>query len=311
MDGCGTASTTPRKLVGMTQSPRDPEKPTLDGLEDTVGGRLGGAGHLPLRPHRDRASRSSRSTPRRRRSAGRCTSATSSATPTPTPSPASSACAASRSSTRWGGTTTACRPSAACRTTTACAAIRRCPTTPTSPRRRSRARSRSRSRGRNFVELCERLTAEDEKAFEAALAPARPVGRLVADLRDHRRRAARDLSQRAFLRNLARGEAYPSEAPTLWDVTFRTAVAQAELEDRERPGAYHRIGFAGPRRRAGRSSRPPGPSCCRRAWRSSRTPTTSATSRCSARPSPRRCSASRCRSSRTTSPIPTRGPASR
>ena len=42
---------------------------------------------------------------------------------------------------------------------------------------------------------------------------------------------------------LARGEAYQSEAPTLWDVTFRTAVAQAELEDRERPGAYHRIGF--------------------------------------------------------------------
>ena len=32
-------------------------------------------------------------------------------------------------------------------------------------------------------------------------------------------------------------------APTLWDVTFRTAVAQAELEDREQPGAYHRIGF--------------------------------------------------------------------
>ena len=55
---------------------------------------------------------------------------------------------------------------------------------------------------------------------------------------------ARATSQRAFLRNLARGQAYQAEAPTLWDVTFRTAVAQAELEDRERPGAYHRIGFA-------------------------------------------------------------------
>ena len=54
---------------------------------------------------------------------------------------------------------------------------------------------------------------------------------------------AQRVSQLAFLRNLARGEAYQSEAPTLWDVTFRTAVAQAELEDRERPGAYHRIGF--------------------------------------------------------------------
>jgi valyl-tRNA synthetase len=35
-------------------------------------------------------------------------------------------------------------------------------------------------------------------------------------------------------------------APTLWDVTFRTAVAQAELEDRDQPGSYHRIGFDGP-----------------------------------------------------------------
>ena len=32
---------------------------------------------------------------------------------------------------------------------------------------------------------------------------------------------ARRASQRAFLRNLARGEAYQSEAPTLWDVDFR------------------------------------------------------------------------------------------
>lgn len=52
---------------------------------------------------------------------------------------------------------------------------------------------------------------------------------------------SRAASQRAFLRALARGDAYRSEAPTLWDVRFRTAVAQAELEDREVPGAYHRI----------------------------------------------------------------------
>ncbi|MBU6348063.1 MAG: valine--tRNA ligase, partial [Actinomycetales bacterium] len=54
------------------------------------------------------------------------------------------------------------------------------------------------------------------------------------------------ISQRAFLHNLNRGEAYQTEAPTLWDVTFRTAVAQAELEDRERPGAYHRVSFHKP-----------------------------------------------------------------
>jgi valyl-tRNA synthetase len=55
---------------------------------------------------------------------------------------------------------------------------------------------------------------------------------------------SRRASQRAFLRNVARGEAYSQEAPTLWDIDFRTAVAQAEMEDRERPGAYHKIPFA-------------------------------------------------------------------
>src|SRR3546814_1422570 len=46
--------------------------------------------------------------------------------------------------------------------------------------------------------------------------------------------------------NHARGEAYPQEAPTLWDVTVQTAVAQAELEAREYAGAYHRVAFHRP-----------------------------------------------------------------
>ena len=57
---------------------------------------------------------------------------------------------------------------------------------------------------------------------------------------------AQYVSQLAFLRLLQRGLAYQVEAPTLWDVDFKTAVAQAELEDREQPGAYHRIRFAKP-----------------------------------------------------------------
>ncbi len=96
----------------------------------------------------------------------------------------------------------------------------------------------------NFVSLCERLTEEDEKVFEAVV---RRVG-LSVDWTTKYTTISDDtqaVSQRAFLHNLARGEAYQSEAPTLWDVTFRTAVAQAELEDRERPGAYHRVRFAG------------------------------------------------------------------
>ncbi|WP_141583495.1 valine--tRNA ligase [Actinomadura sp. WMMA1423] len=100
---------------------------------------------------------------------------------------------------------------------------------------------------RNFIELCERLTEVDEKAFEEVW---RRVGLSVdwGHLYTTIGHAARTASQRAFLRNLARGEAYVSEAPTLWDVTFRTAVAQAELEDREHPGAFYRIRFHGDER---------------------------------------------------------------
>jgi valyl-tRNA synthetase len=56
-------------------------------------------------------------------------------------------------------------------------------------------------------------------------------------------RSAQLASQRAFLRNFARGEAYLQEAPTLWDVTFQTAVAQAELKAQEYDGHYHRVHF--------------------------------------------------------------------
>jgi valyl-tRNA synthetase len=96
---------------------------------------------------------------------------------------------------------------------------------------------------KNFIELCERLTLEDEVVFEDLW---RRMGLSIDWAQTYQTidKNAQRVSQLAFLRNLARGEAYQSEAPTLWDVTFRTAVAQAELEDREVPGAYHRIGFA-------------------------------------------------------------------
>jgi valyl-tRNA synthetase len=97
---------------------------------------------------------------------------------------------------------------------------------------------------RNFIELCERLTVEDEKQFEALW---RSLGLSVDWSQTYRTIGAESLhtSQLAFLRNIERGEAYQAMAPTLWDVTFRTAVAQAELEDREQPGTYQRISFHG------------------------------------------------------------------
>ncbi len=94
----------------------------------------------------------------------------------------------------------------------------------------------------NFLELCDELVELDEKVFEdlfRRLGLSVDWSLLYATIDERSRR----VSQRAFLRNLARGEAYSQEAPTLWDVDFQTAVAQAEMEDRERPGAYHRLAF--------------------------------------------------------------------
>ncbi|REH42740.1 valyl-tRNA synthetase [Kutzneria buriramensis] len=95
---------------------------------------------------------------------------------------------------------------------------------------------------RNFVELCQRMTVEDEKAFEALW---RRLGLSVdwsltySTIGTYAQRVA----QMGFLRLLAEGQAYQSEAPSLWDVTFQTAVAQAELEARDHAGAWHRISF--------------------------------------------------------------------
>ena len=95
---------------------------------------------------------------------------------------------------------------------------------------------------RNFVDLCHILTVEDEQAFEdlwrqLGLSVDWSMTYATIDERCQR------IAQKAFLRNLERGEAYQTEAPSLWDVTFRTAVAQAELEDREQSSAYHQLKF--------------------------------------------------------------------
>jgi valyl-tRNA synthetase len=97
----------------------------------------------------------------------------------------------------------------------------------------------------NFVELCLRLTKEDEQAFEhlwryLGLSVDWSMTYATIDKRSQR------VSQIGFLHLLKRELAYQLEAPTLWDVDFRTAVAQAELEDREREGAYHRLRFDRP-----------------------------------------------------------------
>jgi valyl-tRNA synthetase len=101
------------------------------------------------------------------------------------------------------------------------------------PRRVSRA---------NFIELCLALTAEDEKAFKALW---QRLGLSVdweleySTIDPHSRRIA----QWSFLDLHRKGQVYQVEAPTLWDVDFRTAVAQAEVEDRPQKGAFHQVRF--------------------------------------------------------------------
>jgi valyl-tRNA synthetase len=97
----------------------------------------------------------------------------------------------------------------------------------------------------NFIELCVKLTLEDEKAFEQLwrfLGLSIDWSMTYATIA----RPAQRVSQAMFLRLLERGLAYQLEAPTLWDVDFKTAVAQAELEDREQTAAYHRVSFRKP-----------------------------------------------------------------
>jgi valyl-tRNA synthetase len=96
---------------------------------------------------------------------------------------------------------------------------------------------------KDFIELCHRVTAADEAAFEQLF---RRIG-LSVDWRqsyatiDDR---CRHLAQLSFLDLFARGHAYTLEAPTMWDVDYQTALAQADLKDEVRPGAFHDLRFA-------------------------------------------------------------------
>ncbi len=94
----------------------------------------------------------------------------------------------------------------------------------------------------NFIELCLELTAEDEKAFKALwqrLGLSVDWSLEYSTISSHSRR----LAQLSFLDLLKKGHVYNVVAPTMWDVDFRTAVAQAEVEDRPVRGAFHHLRF--------------------------------------------------------------------
>jgi valyl-tRNA synthetase len=95
---------------------------------------------------------------------------------------------------------------------------------------------------KNFIEHCERLTAIDEKAFEGLftrLALSVDWSQTYATIDEKSRKQA----QLSFLDLFEKGFAYPKFAPTMWDVDFQTAVAQAEVQDRPKQGHFHHIEF--------------------------------------------------------------------
>ena len=178
-------------------------------------------------------------------------SATFSAIPTPTRSPATSGCAARPSSIRWAGTTTACRPS---RRVQNYYGVRCDPSLPFDPDFQPPDTAPSTTRSdvgrRNFIELCRHLVAADEVGVRGAVSPAR----VFPSTGTTSTRPSTTVPRRfAAWRSCAIWRAARptrQEAPTLWDVDFRTAVAQAELEDREHarrvpPLAFHRADGAG------------------------------------------------------------------
>ena len=95
----------------------------------------------------------------------------------------------------------------------------------------------------NFIEACYGLIKEDEDAFSVLwhrLGLSVDWRQQYQTIDDHCRRTA----QRSFRDLFDKGHVYTSDAPTMWDVDFQCAVAQAEVEDREQPGAFHKIEFA-------------------------------------------------------------------
>ncbi len=94
----------------------------------------------------------------------------------------------------------------------------------------------------NFIEACALLVNEDEKSFQELwthLGLSLDWSRTYATIDDH----CRHISQLSFLDLVDKGEVYNTESPTMWDVDFKSAVAQAEVEDKEIPGAFYDIRF--------------------------------------------------------------------
>ena len=108
----------------------------------------------------------------------------------------------------------------------------------------------------NFIDACKIVTEEDEKAFEElwkSLGLSVDWSEQYSTIGEH----CREISQKSFADLSEKGLVYSNEAPTMWDVTYKTALAQADIEDREVSGAYHCLLYTSPSPRDQRGSRMP------------------------------------------------------
>ena len=94
----------------------------------------------------------------------------------------------------------------------------------------------------NFIEACDILANDDEKIFEKVF---RSIGHSYdwsfkyATIDEN----SRKIAQLSFLDLVQKKLAYTKEIPTMWDITFQSAVANAEIEDREMPSKFYDIEF--------------------------------------------------------------------
>ena len=130
----------------------------------------------------------------------------------------------------------------------------------------------------NFIELCDRLVVEDEKAFEHLW---RTLGLSVDWSQTYATidaTAAPHVAARPSCACCAPGRPTRPRRPRSGTSTSRPRCPRPRWRTASSPGAYHRLRFARVPTTAPTSrSRPPGPSCSPPAWRSSPTPTTTAT----------------------------------
>lgn len=95
---------------------------------------------------------------------------------------------------------------------------------------------------KNFLEICHKQVLEDEKIYKnlwSRLGLSIDWNQTYETINNH----SQKISQKSFLDLHKKNLVENRLAPVLWDVSFQTAVAQADVEDREKQGFYHNILF--------------------------------------------------------------------